>query len=88
VRRRRSEQLIACISPSRRPEILTVPLPLILPTTVMLELIEETSRLSLESSCNCWTGEGSRWCFDQAVLQFSKHVVTSYQDSTSPVSMR
>src|ERR1700730_16742260 len=36
-------------SPSMRPEILTVPLPLILPTIVMLELIEETSRPRLAS---------------------------------------
>ena len=32
-----------------RPEILTVPLPLILPTIVMLELIEETPRSRLAS---------------------------------------
>jgi hypothetical protein len=32
-----------------RPEILTVPLPLILPTIVMVELIEETSKLRLGS---------------------------------------
>src|ERR1700730_17704675 len=37
-----------------RPEILTVPLPLILPTIVMLELIEETPRSRLASLVTDW----------------------------------
>src|ERR1700730_16062129 len=54
-------------SPSMCPQILTVPLPLILPTIVMLELIEEISSADLSGSeaatavrCNCWTSEGTR----------------------------
>jgi len=50
-----------------RPQILTVPVPLILPTIVMLELIEEISSADFSGSeaatavrCNCWTSEGTR----------------------------
>src|ERR1700738_2765404 len=54
-------------SPSMRPQILTVPVPLILPTIVVLELIEEIASADSEASeaatgvrCNCCTGEGAR----------------------------
>jgi hypothetical protein len=66
-----------------RPEILTVPLPLILPTIVMLELIEEISsadfgapKAATGERCNCCTGEGTRSLSARLSLRFPNILTT------------